>query len=75
MATNADKIQVLNNEKTINLATIVNLQNTVITLNNQINDNLLLNADFEVQKTNCNNEITSLENQNNVIDAMIADYS
>lgn len=75
MSTNAEKIAVLNSDKDINLLRIAELELFTINLDSQIAYNLTTNASYEDQKTLNDAEILNLENENAIIDEMIADYS
>jgi len=75
MSTNEQKIAVLTADKNVNLNRITELEQYIINLDNQINSNLSMNLTYEQQKTDSNAQIIELENDNLVIDDMIADYS
>ena len=75
MATNEDKITILNEDKNNNLIKISELQTYMLSLDSQININLLSNTNYELEKTNSETKITELQNNNSIIDEMIADYS
>jgi hypothetical protein len=75
MSTNEQKIAVLTADKNVNLNRITELEQYIINLDNQINSNLSMNLTYEQQKTDSNAQIIELENDNSIIDDMIADYS
>ena len=75
MTTNEDKIAILNEDKNNNLIKISELQTYMLSLDSQININLLSNTNYELEKTNSETKITELQNNNSIIDEMIADYS
>lgn len=75
MSTNAEKIAILTGDKNFNLLRISELQQYSSSLNAQIDYNLSMNASYETEKTNNATKIAELENNNLIIDEMIADYS